>query len=98
MPNSLQIHIEVVYGNEQKQKLYSLTLPENSTARQAVLYSPILTDFPEADLSAPVGIFGKRVKDETVLQTGDRVELYRPLIADPKEARRQRAARKKDHK
>lgn len=90
------IMIEVAYADEKVQKIYTLTLPENSNARQAVQQSPIAQDFPQADLTAPIGIFGKKVKDETRLQTGDRVELYRPLIADAKEARRQRIQKKKN--
>ena len=64
------------------------------TAREAVRLSPLAADFPDADLNAPLGIFGRQVKDDTVLQNGDRVELYRPLKADPKEARRRRVAQK----
>ncbi|XXQ68669.1 RnfH family protein [Neisseriaceae bacterium B1] len=97
MDNKL-IHIELAYGNDKTQKLYRFRLPENTTAREAVLQSQVLQDFPEADLNAPIGIFGKRVKDETLLKNGDRIELYRPLIADPKEARRQRATPRKRHK
>lgn len=85
------IEIELVYGTASRQKLYRFRLPAQTTARQAVLQSPILQDFPEADIHVPLGIFGKRVKDDVLLQNGDRIELYRPLIADPKEARRQRA-------
>ena len=48
--------------------------------------------FPHADPAAPLGIFGRQVKDDTILQNGDRVELYRPLLIDPKTARRRRAA------
>ncbi len=90
------ILIEVAYGDNKKQKIYRLTLPSGSTARQAVLNSPLSADFPEADLYAPLGIFGKSVPDTTPLQTGDRVELYRPLKADPKEARRLKAAQKRN--
>ena len=84
------ITIEVAYADKHLQKIYTLTLPEHTSARQAVQQIPISQDFPQADLGAPIGIFGKKVKDDTLLQTGDRVELYRPLIADPKEARRKR--------
>ena len=84
------IEIEVAYGTAEKQRLYRFRLPPNATARQAALAAPIRRDFPEAD---PLGIFGKAVKDDTPLQEGDRVEVYRPLLADPKEARRRRAAK-----
>lgn len=85
MPN-----IELAYGHTDRQALYRFTVADGTTARQAVAQSPVLQDFPEADVNAPVGIFGKIVKDDTVLHDGDRVELYRPLLADPKEARRKR--------
>lgn len=88
------MEIEVAYGTAEKQQLYRFRLPPNATARQAALAAPILRDFPEADpATAPLGIFGKAVKDDAPLQEGDRVEVYRPLLADPKEARRRRAAK-----
>lgn len=92
------ITIEIAYGTAAKQKLYHLTLPQGSTARQAVCAAAptIAADFPEAHTqTAPLGIFGKAVKDDHLLQNGDRIEIYRPLLADPKEARRKRAAAKR---
>lgn len=89
MPN-----IEIVYGLSNQQALYRMSVPDGTTARQAALQSPVLQAFPDADPQAPLGIFGKVVKDDTILQEGDRVEWYRPLIADPKEARRQRVKNK----
>ncbi len=88
------VNIEVVYGLPDRQALYRLQVADGTTARQAVLQSPVLQDFPDADIHAPIGIFGKIVKDDTVLQEYDRVELYRPLLADPKEARRKRVQQK----
>lgn len=88
------VNIEVVYGLPDRQALYRLQVADGTTARQAVLQSPVLKDFPDADIHAPIGIFGKMVKDDTVLQEFDRVELYRPLLADPKEARRKRVQQK----
>lgn len=89
-----EIRIEVAYGTADKQRLYRLTLPEGSTARQAALAAPVCADFPDADpAAAPLGLFGKAVADNRILQNGDRVEIHRPLLADPKEARRRRAAR-----
>lgn len=85
------VPIETVYGTASRQRLYRQNVASGTTARQAVRQSPIAQDFPDADLDAPLGIFGKTVPDDTVLQPGDRVELYRPLKADPKEARRKRA-------
>lgn len=87
--------IEIVYGLANRQALYVLDVADGTTARQAALQSPVLQDFPDADIHAPLGIFGKIVKDDTIVQTGDRIEWYRPLIANPKEARRQRVQNQK---
>ncbi|WP_439886357.1 RnfH family protein [Pseudomonas sp. MBLB4123] len=90
------IVVEVVYALADKQKLLRLTLPHGTTVRQAALQSGMEAHFPGLDLaSSPLGIFGKAVAkpDERVLEDGERVEIYRPLIADPKEVRKQRAAR-----
>ena len=63
--------------------------------REAVRLSDVVREFPEADIeAAPLGIFGKAVKDDTVLRALDRVEIYRPLLIDPKEARRLRVQSK----
>ena len=86
------VNSEIAYGTAEKQFLQSLRVPEGTTARRAVLQSGLAAAFPEADLAAPLGIFGKRVADDTPLLGGERVELYRPLLIDPKEARRRRAA------
>ena len=68
-------------------------LPAGSTAEEAISKSGILAEFPEIDLAVnKVGIFSKACKLDTVLRDKDRIEIYRPLIADPKEVRRQRAA------
>ena len=78
------------------QQLLVLTVPEGTTLRAAVLASGIGRAFPELDLEhCPVGIFGKQVMDPQVrvVQAGERIEIYRPLLADPKEIRRQRAAK-----
>ncbi|MDO4997368.1 MAG: RnfH family protein [Neisseria sp.] len=88
------LEIEVVYGTAERQFLQVLQTADGTTARQAIMQSDIAQQFPDADLNAPVGIFGKVVKDDTVLRAKDRVELYRPLLIDPKEARRLRAAKK----
>ncbi|WII92618.1 RnfH family protein [Kingella negevensis] len=91
------INIEVAYGTAQQQKLYTLQLPTGSTARQAAIAANVQTDFPESQPeNAPLGIFGKAIKDNHILREGDRVEIYRPLLADPKDARRKRVAQKKN--
>jgi putative ubiquitin-RnfH superfamily antitoxin RatB of RatAB toxin-antitoxin module len=87
------ISIEVCYPLPQKQELVSLQLPLGSTLLQALEASGLLQKYPEIDLKKnKFGIFAKLSKAESVLRDKDRVEIYRPLIADPKEVRKQRAA------
>jgi putative ubiquitin-RnfH superfamily antitoxin RatB of RatAB toxin-antitoxin module len=87
------LHVSVVYALPQRQELVQLSLPEGATLQQAVEASGLLQKFPEIDLAKnKLGIFGKLSKADTLLRDRDRVEIYRPLIADPKEVRRQRAA------
>jgi len=86
------IQIEVVYGLAHKQKLMTITVPENSTVEQAIQLSGILTLFKEIDLSVnKVGIWNRIAKLSEILSDLDRIEIYRPLIADPKEVRKRRA-------
>ena len=90
--------VEVAYVLPHKQKIVTLNVPEGTSMLDAVRLSGMDQHFPELDLeSAPLGIFGKAVPKpaERVLQAGERVEIYRPLIADPKEVRKQRAAKAK---
>lgn len=86
------LKIEVAYALPERQMLIALEVEEGTTALQAIERSGILEHFPQA---APcrdgVGVFGKLVTPDTRLRDGDRVEIYRPLIADPKAARRERA-------
>lgn len=90
------LNIEISYGTAHKQKLYCLQVVKGTLARQALLMVDISADFPEISLEdAPLGVFGKRVKDNYLLQEGDRLEIYRPLLADPKEARRKRIMQKR---
>ncbi len=87
------IPIEVAYALPAQQLILKLQVEEGATAEQAILASGLLQKFPEIDLTQnKIGIFGKLVKSDTVLREKDRVEIYRPLIADPKEVRKQRAA------
>ena len=89
------IAVEVVYGLPDKQKLLKLSVPAGTTVREAAIRSAMDSYFPGLDLTqSPLGIFGKAVAkpEERVLEEGERVEIYRPLIADPKEVRKQRAA------
>lgn len=88
-----EITVEVAYARPDCQLILEFTVPLGSTVDEALRASGIQERFPEIDLEhARVGIFGKLTKRETVLKPRDRVEIYRPLIADPKEVRKQRAA------
>lgn len=91
--------VEVAYALPHKQRLVALSVPEGTTARQAVALADLPALFPElprdAFLQAPLGIFGKalRTPETELLREGDRVEVYRPLAIDPKAARLERAKR-----
>jgi putative ubiquitin-RnfH superfamily antitoxin RatB of RatAB toxin-antitoxin module len=93
------INVEVAYALPQKQVLKALTVASGTTALQAIEQSSILQDFPEIDTNSDsIGVFSqvlgtKGLAEPAVyqLQPMDRVEIYRPLIADPKEVRRRRA-------
>ncbi|EGY64733.1 hypothetical protein HMPREF1028_02272 [Neisseria sp. GT4A_CT1] len=88
---AVMLEIEVVYGLPGKQVLKKMNVQNGCTAREAVCQSGLDEIFSELDLqTAPLGIFGKSVKDETLLRDKDRIEIYRPLLIDPKEARRKR--------
>ena len=88
-----QITVEVVFAKPGEQVLERLHLPADATVETAIRQSGLLQRFPEIDLATnKVGIFGKATTLATTLTDGDRVEIYRPLIADPKEARKKRAA------
>lgn len=87
------IMVEVAYGQADKQSLVMVEVEEGATAQDAIEKSGILEDYPEIDLETnKVGIFGKMGKLSQPLREKDRVEIYRPLIADPKEVRKKRAA------
>ena len=87
------IRVEVLYALKGHAKRVPLTLEEGATVQQAVERSGLLTEFPEIDLGKnKVGVWNKLVKLDTPLRDRDRVEVYRALIADPKEVRKQRAA------
>lgn len=91
-----EIRIEVVYALPEKQYLCRLTLPAGSCVEQAIERSGLLAQCSEIDLSKnKVGIFSRPVRLDQPLHDGDRVEIYRPLIADPRELRRLRAERAK---
>jgi putative ubiquitin-RnfH superfamily antitoxin RatB of RatAB toxin-antitoxin module len=88
-----EIRVQVCYPSSPHPWLRDVTLPEGSTLRDALDASGI--DVPGLDLATcPVGVFGKKKTLDTVLREGDRVEIYRPLVADPKDARRRRVGKK----
>src|SRR5512142_3453810 len=87
-----KIKIELVYALPAEQTLLKLEVPRGATIAEAVRLSGILDKYPEIDLEkGKFGIFGKLSKTDVVLREKDRIEMYRPLIADPKEVRRKRA-------
>jgi putative ubiquitin-RnfH superfamily antitoxin RatB of RatAB toxin-antitoxin module len=95
------ITVEVAFALPREQKIISLQVEDDCTAHDAVVKSGIVALFPEIDPDrTPMGVFGKVIRNpqEYVMRDGDRVEIYRPLIADPKEARAKRAAKMKAQK
>ncbi len=88
--------VEVAYALPQKQVIIPIEVKTGTTALAAIQQSGLLLQYPELSLkNCKIGIFGKMVCLDTALQPLDRVEIYRPLIADAKEARRLRAATNK---
>ncbi len=87
------ITVEVAFARLDEQVIVTVTVPAGATLADAIAQSRIGERFPEIDLQKhKVGVFGRLGKLDTVLQPGDRVEIYRPLVADPKVIRQQRAA------
>lgn len=91
-----RLHIEVVYALPLQQFCCAMDVAAGTTIRQAIAASGVLTRFPEIDLTINrVGIYARLVTLEQTVCEQDRIEIYRPLLADPKDARRARAAKKK---
>ncbi len=87
-----KINIEVVYALPNAQTLLKRQVPTGTTVMDAVQASGILDQHAEIDLATnKLGLFGKLTRTDTVLRDRDRIEIYRPLLADPKEVRRRRA-------
>lgn len=87
------IVVEVAYASPKRQALLPLQVAKGTSAQRAIALSGILELFPEIDLEQQrIGIFGRLCTPDRVLEPGDRVEIYRPLLADPKEVRRRLAA------
>lgn len=94
MNKNRTITVEVAYALPHRQSLVSLQLPEGTTALEAAQCSGVADQFEGVDLAnATLGIFGQIVAHGQVLRDGDRVEVYRPLTADPKTVRKARAER-----
>ena len=96
MPESAPyLHVQVCYATPERQFLFDLNVANGSTLCDAIEQSGLLMKAPEIDLGAcRVGIFGKLKTLDTLLREHDRVEIYRALVVDPKEARRKRAEKK----
>ncbi|MFT4747671.1 MAG: putative ubiquitin-RnfH superfamily antitoxin RatB of RatAB toxin-antitoxin module [Congregibacter sp.] len=92
-----QISLEVAYATPEKQALLEVVVEKGTTVEQAILASGIVKRFPDINLEVlKVGIWNRTCKLADLPKKGDRIEIYRPLIADPKEARRRRAEKAKD--
>ncbi len=88
--------VEVAYATPARQEVIEVSVSPGATVGEVIRVSGLLEKHPEIDLSRNrVGIFGELVRPRDAVHDGDRVEIYRPLIADPKEARRRRATKKK---
>ena len=93
------MRIEVAYARPDRQWLLALEVAEGATAAAALLASGLLAECPELQIGEPVlGVWSRKVSADAVLEPGDRLEVYRPLQADPKTARRQRAVRQREGK
>ncbi|EMT6577631.1 RnfH family protein [Providencia rettgeri] len=94
-----EVNIEVTYALPEKQFLLSVKVKEGATIEEAILASGILALRDDIDLKKnKIGIYSRPAKLTDLVQDGDRVEIYRPLIADPKELRRKRAEKSKEVK
>lgn len=90
------LSVEVAYARPERQEVIPLQVPVGTTVAGAIEASGIRERFPEIELAHhPVGIFGRYAAPDTVLRDQDRVEIYRPLVADPKVQRRERARRQR---
>jgi len=89
------IDVEVVYALPDEQMLFAVRVPRRSTIRAAVERSGLMQRYPDIDLDrCAVGVYGKRVVMNGTVKPGDRIEIYRPLVADPKQSRRRRASKR----
>jgi putative ubiquitin-RnfH superfamily antitoxin RatB of RatAB toxin-antitoxin module len=94
MAGTRMINVEVACATPEKQRIVELSVPYGTCARTAVEMSAIQGEFPQLDISgSAIGVFGEVVQDDHLLEQHDRVEIYRPLLNDPRDARRSLAAR-----
>ena len=90
-----RVGVVVAYATPGREFIKLLDVAPGTTIVQAIEASGVLEAFPDINLATqPVGIYGKKKPPETVLRPRDRIEIYRPLVADPKDSRRRRAAKK----
>ena len=91
MAHVKKITVEVAYAKPDAQKIFSVEVTEGATIEEVISLSGVLTFFPEIDLTRQkIGIFSKAKKLTDIVNEGDRIEIYRTLMLDPKEARRKR--------
>ncbi|WP_413113953.1 RnfH family protein [Thaumasiovibrio sp. DFM-14] len=96
MNSEEMIHVEVVYALPDVQRVIKVAAKPDSSVEQIIRQSGILVMYPEIDLAKnKIGIYSRNVKLDATVREGDRIEVYRPLIADPREIRRQRAEKAK---
>ena len=94
MAELTEIRVEVAYARPDVQRLLTIAVPVGTTAREVVRRSGLAAEFAEIDVDhCPLGVFGRPVNGDCRVHDGDRVEIYRPLQRDPREARRELAAR-----
>lgn len=99
MQSSTTMPIEIAYATPKKNWLIALDVEAGTTIKEAIISSGILNQCPTIDLQKnKVGLFSKIVDLDTLVKAGDRIEIYRPLILDPKQARRLRAEKVKQGK
>lgn len=90
------IHVEVVYALPHEQRVFNLVVNRNMTVEEIVKQSGVLALYPEIDLAKnKLGVFSRNIKLDATVRDKDRIEIYRPLLADPKEIRRKRAEQAK---
>lgn len=94
MPDQQIMEIEIAYARPEQQRIVRLQVPVGSSVRQVLLQSGLGDEFAEIDIQhCPIGVFGREITDDYVIRAGDRIEIYRPLEREPRDARRELAAR-----